>query len=44
MGIPDKYKEGTIRFSFNKNITKEQIEYVFNNLQKNISNLRKIMR
>ncbi|MGM0445866.1 MAG: cysteine desulfurase family protein [Bacillota bacterium] len=44
IGIPDKYKEGTIRFSFNKNITYEQIEYVFNVLQKNIINLRKIMR
>lgn len=44
IGIPDKYKEGTIRFSFNKNITSEQIEYVFNVLQENIINLRKIMR
>lgn len=44
IGIPDKYKEGTIRFSFNKNITDKHIEYVFNNLEKNISDLRKIMR
>lgn len=44
IGIPDKYKEGTLRFSFNKDITKKQLDYTFEKLQDNIKNLRKIMR
>jgi len=43
IGIPDKYKEGTLRFSLNKDITKRQLDYVFEKLQNNIKSLRKIM-
>ena len=43
IGIPDKYKEGTLRFSINKNITKKQLDNVLDKLKGNINNLRKIM-
>ena len=43
IGVPDKYKEGTVRFSLNKDITSKQLDYVFEKLQDNIKSLRKIM-
>ena len=43
IGVPDKYKEGTLRFSLNKDITNKQLDYVFEKLHTNIKILRKIM-
>ena len=42
MGIPDEIAHGTIRFSFGKNITKEDIDYTIEKLVGIVSKLRAI--
>lgn len=42
MGVPDEIAHGTIRFSFGKNITKDDIDYTIKTLVKVVKKLRAI--
>ncbi len=42
MGIPDEIAQGSIRFSFGKNTTKSDIDYVVDVLEKAVNKLRSI--
>lgn len=42
MGIPDEIAQGSIRFSFGKNITRSDIDYVVDVLKKAVNQLRAI--
>lgn len=42
MGIPEEYLKGSIRFSFGKNITKEEMDYVVLKLVEIVARLRSI--
>ena len=42
MGIEDELAQGAIRFSFGKNISKSDIDYVLEVLEKAVSKLRSI--
>ena len=42
MGIPDEIAHGTIRFSFGKNLTKEDIDYTVEKLVEVVKKLRAI--
>ena len=42
MGIPDEIAQGSIRFSFGKNISKDDVDYVVDVLERAVSKLRAI--
>ena len=42
MKVPDDYLKGSIRFSFGKNISKEDIDYTIEKLQEIVAKLRAI--
>ncbi len=42
MNVPDEIAQGAIRFSFGKNITRSDIDYVVEVLQKSVEQLRSI--
>lgn len=44
LGLSDKEIEGTIRFSFNEKNTKEEIDYVIENLKESLDFLRRVRK
>jgi cysteine desulfurase len=44
IGLPEDFKEGTIRISFSKDITDQDLEYTAEQIEKSVNSLRKLIR
>jgi cysteine desulfurase len=44
IGLPEDLKEGTIRISFSKDITDQDLEYTAEQIEKSVNSLRKLIR